>query len=84
MIFSPDREITVIGTLLNTETADVSEFAYEYPLIQVGNHDAWPVKDDGVGFAYPPCWRYDLWNWHLPTNYAYRPLIAITTIDLVM
>jgi outer membrane lipoprotein len=73
LVFSAEREITVIGTVLKTETLDVGEYAYEYPVVQVEHHYIWPVKEYPVYIDYPPYWWYDPWYWHYPYYYPYYP-----------
>ena len=70
LVFSREREITVIGKLLKTQTLDVGEYAYEYPVIQVEHYYVWPVKEDPVYVNYPPYWWYDPW-YPYPFLYPY-------------
>jgi outer membrane lipoprotein len=65
-VYSSDREITVTGRVLKTETQDVGKFAYEYPVIQVESYYLWPVKTDPVYVDYPPYWWYDPWYPYYP------------------
>ena len=70
-VYNSDRQITVIGNLLRTETLKVGEFAYEYPVIQVEHYYLWPPKPEPVD--YPPYW-YDPWyNPYHPWQYPYYP-----------
>ena len=68
MIFSSDREVTVIGKLLETQTVKVGEYAYEYPVVEVEHYYIWPVKEDPVYVDYPPYGWYDPWY---PYPYPY-------------
>ena len=72
LVFSAGREITVVGTLLATETQEVGEFAYEYPVVKVDHHYIWPEKKDPVYVDSPPYWWYDPW-WPYPYYYPYYP-----------
>ncbi len=72
-MYSRDREITVIGQLLRTETFDVGEFSYEYPVIQVQHYFIWPVKEEPVYVDYPPYWWYDPWYPYYSYPYPYYP-----------
>lgn len=72
-VYSKDREITVTGNLLRTETLDVGEFPYEYPVIQVEQHYLWPVRDESTYHDYPPYWWYDPWYPYYPYYYPYYP-----------
>ena len=71
LVYSRDREITVIGHLLRTETLDVGEFAYEYPVLQVDHYFIWPVKEEPVYVGYPPYWWYDPWYPYYSYPYPY-------------
>ena len=70
-VFSRDREITVTGTLLKTQTLNVGEFAYEYPVVQVKHYHIWPEKADPTYADYPPYWWYDPWYPYYPFYYPY-------------
>jgi len=75
-IFSRDRVITVTGKLLKTETLEVGEYAYEYPVVEVEHHYIWPVKEDPAYINYPPYWWYDPWYpypYYYPVYYPYHP-----------
>jgi len=58
-VYSNDREITVIGNVLKTETLKVGEFPYEYPVIKVDYYYLWPAKPEPADIVYPPYWMYD-------------------------
>jgi outer membrane lipoprotein len=73
VVYSSDRSITVVGTVLRTETLDVGEFPYEYPVIQVEHSYLWPVKEDPDYRDYPPYWWYDPWYPYYPYYYPYYP-----------
>ena len=44
LLYKRDRNITVIGQLLRTETLKIDEFAYNYPVVQVDHYYLWPVQ----------------------------------------
>ena len=70
-VYNSDRQITVIGSLLRTETLQVGEFPYEYPVIQVEQYYLWPAKAEQM--IYPAYW-YDPWyNPYYPWQYPYYP-----------
>ncbi|MGB5278452.1 MAG: Slp family lipoprotein [Gammaproteobacteria bacterium] len=71
-VFTAEREITVTGTLLKTQTRDVGEFPYEYPVVQVQNYYIWPVKVDPTYVNYPPYWWYDPWYPYYPLYYPHH------------
>ena len=64
LVYSRDREITLTGSILGTETLKVGEFAYEYPLVQVENYYLWPTRVDSPNLDGSRYWR------HYP-NYPY-------------
>ena len=70
-VYSPDREITVIGQLLRMETFDVGEFSYEYPVIQAKHYFIWPVREEPVYIDYPPYWWYEPWYPYYSYPYPY-------------
>lgn len=72
-VYSNERSITVVGTVLRSETMDVGEFAYEYPVVQVEHYYLWPVKEDPDYRDYPPYWWYDPWYPYYPYYYPYYP-----------
>jgi len=69
LVYNSDREITVRGRLLRTETRKVGEFPYTYPVIQVKRYHLWPERPK-VDPDYPPYWWYDPWY---PPYYYWRP-----------
>jgi outer membrane lipoprotein len=72
LVYSSDRMITVVGTLIRTETLDIGEFPYEYPVVKVENSYLWPVKEVPDYRDYPPYWWYDPWPYY-PYYYPYYP-----------
>jgi outer membrane lipoprotein len=70
-VYNSDRQITVIGNLLRTETLKIGEFPYEYPVVQVEHYYLWPPKPEPAD--YPPYW-YDPWyNPYYPWQYPHYP-----------
>lgn len=70
-LYGSEREITVYGTILKTETRKIGEYPYEYPVIQVRQHFLWPARRKTEDYDYPPYWWYDPWYhpyypWHSP------------------
>ncbi len=68
-VYNRDRIITVLGNVVKTETINIGEFPYIYPLIAVSQHFLWPV-DEPEETLYPPWW-YDpyYWPYHPPHRY---------------
>jgi len=80
-LYSQNRRITVIGKILKTETFNVGEFPYEYPLIQVDHYYLWPPEPEPADIDYPPYWWYNPWYdpwygpyypWHSPYYYPHH------------
>jgi outer membrane lipoprotein len=72
-VYASDRQVTVTGTLLRTETGQVGEFPYTYPVIQADAWYLWPKAIEApYGYPYPGWydpWYYDPWY---PYRYPYR------------
>ena len=72
-VYAPDRQITVTGSLLRTETGKVGEYPYTYPVIQADAWYLWP-KRAKRSYGYPSRGWYDPWfygPWY-PYGYPYR------------
>ncbi len=84
MVYSSDREITLSGRILGTETLKVGEFAYEYPLVQVENYHLWPTRLDSPNLDARRYWRqypnYPFYLW--PHNYKAEQSICLFRPDL--
>jgi outer membrane lipoprotein len=73
LVYSLDREITVTGSVLRTETIKVGEFPHKHPVIQVENHHLWPVRPEQPYADYPLYWLYDpYYPWNHPHYPHYR------------
>jgi len=70
-VYSPERMLTIVGTLQTTETRKIGEFPYVYPVIQVEHYYLWPIRQQP---AYRDDWRYDPWMhpYYYP-GYPYYP-----------
>lgn len=58
LVYSRDREITLVGNIMGTETLKVGEFAYEYPLVKIENYHLWPTPVDSPNLDASPYWRH--------------------------
>lgn len=63
LVYNADRQITVAGTILGTESRKVGDFTYNYPVIKVEDYYLWEpiVVPD---YSYPPYWWYDPWYYN--------------------
>lgn len=73
LVYSRDREITVIGKLVKTEALKVGEYDYDYPVIEVDEFYLWPPKPEVIDYNppfYGPYYRpyyYPFYPWpHYP------------------
>jgi len=73
LVYSREREITVIGSLQRTETIKVGEFPYEYPVIKVEHYYLWPPRSEVDDWDYPPYWWYDPWYRPYYPYYPWHP-----------
>lgn len=72
LVYSPDRKITITGHILRTETRNIGEFAYEYPVVEVEHYYLWPAEPEQTYIDYPPYLWYDpYYPWHHPYYYPY-------------
>jgi outer membrane lipoprotein len=69
LVYSKDREITVRGKLIGTQTIKVGNFPYQYPLIKVDNYHLWAPKPD-INEINPPYF----WPYYGPVPYYNRHL----------
>lgn len=72
-VYAPDRQVTIAGTLLDTEDGKVGEHPYSYPVVQADAWYLWPERTYQP-YGYPPPlwqdpWYYDPWY---PYRYPYR------------
>jgi outer membrane lipoprotein len=77
-VYTPDRLVTITGTLLRTEARKVGEFPYTYPVVEAQAWYLWPVETE-LPYGYPGPWWYDPWYygpWYYepwyPYGYPYR------------
>jgi len=71
-LYSKDREVTVIGDLLKSETLKVGEFAYSHPVVKVENHYLWAIEEKTPD-NYMHHWWHDSWyNPYYPWPYPHH------------
>lgn len=73
-LYKKDRKLTVKGAVTGTETRQVGEFPYTYPVIQVAHDYLWPVEPVLSEYDRYPWWWYDPWYypWYNPYYPYYR------------
>jgi len=76
LVYNADREITLTGSIVGTETLKVGEFSYEYPLVRTENYYLWPTRIESPNLNAPPYWgqypNYPFYLWphnHIPYRY---------------
>ena len=80
LVFSRDREITVTGTVLKSQTGKVGDYDYQYPVIAVEHYYLWPPKAEIDDDDYPPFWWYDPWYRPYYPYYPYYPRYIVPHI----
>jgi len=68
-VYAADRQVTVAGTLLGTETGKVGEYPYTYPVVQAHAWYLWPKQLERP-YGYVDPWYYDTWYYD---PWFYRP-----------
>ena len=72
-LYSRDREITITGSLLKSETLKVGEFDYSHPTVQVDNHYLWAIEQKSSNNNYMHHWWHDSWyNPYYPHPYPHH------------
>jgi len=74
LVYTREREITISGTLLRTESRKIGEFSYDYPVVKVEHYYLWPPLAT-LDTDYPPYWWHSPWYdpWYDPWFYPSRP-----------
>lgn len=74
MVYTQNRRITLAGTLTGTETRQVGEYGYVYPVLKVEDHYLWADPPEYSDDDYP-YWWYDPWYdpWYYPWYPYYYP-----------
>lgn len=72
MIYTGGRQLTVSGKLAATETGQVGEYAYRYPVVQVQSHHLWePLPERPTYIIEPDPFWGSPWGPLWPHPYAY-------------
>jgi outer membrane lipoprotein len=66
-VYAQKREVTVVGTLVGTETRNIGEYAYLYPKVQAKTVYLWPKRQRYYP-VYPPPYYYPYYD---PFFYPY-------------
>ena len=70
--FSRDRQITVTGHIVRSESEKIGEYLYEYPVVAVDQYYLWPKQVKPVYIDPYPYRYYDPWFYRGYYPYAYR------------
>lgn len=67
-VYKAERSVTVRGTLRDSETRQVGQYAYNYPVVEATDWYLWPVE-----IVYPPDYYYPWWYdpWYYDPWYRY-------------
>ncbi len=60
VVLARGREITVVGTIGEAQTANVGGYEYRYLTVSVEHHRLWPKREAVPRYPYPP-YYYDPW-----------------------
>jgi len=73
-VYTVDREITVVGNLMGSETRTIGSFLYRYPVIHAKTVHLWPARDNRAvddPYYYDPWWPSPWYPWGYPFYYPY-------------
>ena len=76
-VYSENREVTIVGRVLRTQTVQVDAFAYQYPVVQVEHIYLWPKQRDQrytrrTAYSYDP-WYYPYYAHPYRRHHFYYP-----------
>jgi outer membrane lipoprotein len=61
-VYKAERKLTVRGTVQGSETREVGEFPYDYPVVEASDWYLWPKEVEYPPDYYSyPWWYYDPW-----------------------
>jgi outer membrane lipoprotein len=69
-VYAKDRDITVAGNVLGTETRPLDQTQYPYPIIGCTQIQLWPIRPPVAYYGYPGPYGYGPW-WGYPGYYPY-------------
>jgi len=73
-VYTSGRDVTVRGTLAGTETRQVGEYPYAYPVVKATDWYLWPeTVQYPRDYYYPRWWYYDPWFYDPWYRYPYYP-----------
>jgi outer membrane lipoprotein len=53
-VYAKERELTVVGPIIRTETRQVGDFPYIYPIIRGDHYYLWPQQSPPTAYPYYP------------------------------
>ena len=69
-VYKAERNVTVRGALQGSETRQVGEFPYSYPVVEATDWYLWPIEVEYPSDYYYP-WYYDPWYYDPWYRYPY-------------
>ncbi len=63
-VFCQGRDITVAGRIAGSESSQIGEYTYTYPVVDMQEYRLWPIQVQSMYPAYPIYPFYDPWWWY--------------------
>lgn len=70
-VYKAERNVTVRGAVQGSETRQVGEFPYSYPVVEATDWYLWPKEVEYPPDYYYPWWYYDPWYYDPWYRYPY-------------
>lgn len=71
-VYKAERKVTVRGSVDGSDTRNVGDYAYQYPVVDATDWYLWPKEVDyPPDYYYSPWWYYDPWFYDPWYRYPY-------------
>jgi len=70
LVYTKGREVTVVGVIKDPIDADIGQYTYHYPVVQVSAYTLWPVRAKETDRIIDPFWVYPWYPY--PYYYPYH------------
>ena len=71
LVYTQGRELTVVGAVEGSQSKQIGQYDYQYPVVRASAHRLWSVQKD---VDYPdPYWYYPWYPYYPYSIYPYRP-----------